>query len=75
MTGIYLKLFATLSSYSPDDEYIQVQDDTDINQLIRDLGIPCDLVKLIFVNGVRKDTGYCLEDGDRVGLFPPVGGG
>jgi molybdopterin converting factor small subunit len=76
MPRINLKLFATLSSYSSDDnECIQVQDGTDIGQLLRDFGIPPDRVALIFVNGVRKDTGYCLKDGDRIGLFPPVGGG
>jgi molybdopterin converting factor small subunit len=46
-----------------------------VQELIRSLQLPADAVKLIFVNGRKQDTTYVLEPGDRLGLFPPVGGG
>jgi molybdopterin synthase sulfur carrier subunit len=40
------------------------------------LGIQQDLVHLAIVNGrILHDRAVRLADGDRVALFPPVGGG
>jgi sulfur-carrier protein len=39
------------------------------------LGIPPGEVKLRFVNGKQAKDDQVLAEGDRVGLFPPVGGG
>lgn len=76
MIHIDLKLFVTLSKYLPKDNQVHgVQEGTTIEQLIRDLAIPRDNVKLIFINGKKENPDYCLQDRDRVGLFPPVGGG
>ena len=76
MIKIELKLFVTLSKYIPEnaDEHAIVPGKT-IEELIFDLDIPDELVKLIFINGKRQEIDYVLQDGDRVGLFPPVGGG
>lgn len=76
MIKINLNLFVTLSEYLPDnfDDYA-IQKDTRLDSLITQLGIPMDQVKLIFVNGKNKGLDYILQNGDRVGLFPPVGGG
>jgi molybdopterin synthase sulfur carrier subunit len=52
-----------------------VKENTTISDLISALKIPDDLVKLVFVNGVRQERTYTLKPDDRVGLFPPVGGG
>ncbi len=43
--------------------------------LLAKLGVPEKEVKIAFVNGIRKDLDTQLSDGDRVGFFPPVGGG
>ena len=76
MIKIDLKLFVTLSKYLPkDSECLEIPEETTIEKLISDLGIPGDLVKLIFINGKRQDRKYRLKNNDRVGLFPPVGGG
>ncbi len=66
----------TLSGYLPGkNECLEIHNDTTIAKLILDLGIPDEMVKLIFINGKRQDRAYRLKHGDRVGLFPPVGGG
>ena len=76
MIKIDLNLFVTLSKYYPGgSNEFKVSTGTTVGKLIRDLNIPEDDVKLIFVNGVRRDRDYQLENNDRVGLFPPVGGG
>jgi sulfur carrier protein ThiS len=76
MIKITLKLFVTLSKYLPqDNEALEISEQTTVEDLMADLGIPGDLVKLIFVNGKRENRDCLLRQGDRVGLFPPVGGG
>jgi sulfur-carrier protein len=39
------------------------------------LGIPPEKIKLAMVNGRSVSLDHGIRDGDRVGLFPPVGGG
>jgi molybdopterin converting factor small subunit len=39
------------------------------------LGIPSEKIKLTMVNGRGVSLDHPVRDGDRVGLFPPVGGG
>jgi len=73
---IELKLFVTLAAFAPENaDNFTVQEGTTVAMLIRELKIPENTVKLIFVNGKKQDTSYVLKPGDRVGLFPPVGGG
>ena len=75
-TFISVKLYATLSNYTPAsaDKY-PVEPRTTIRALMAQLGVPEDEVKLIFFNGVKGDPASSLKSGDRVGIFPPVGGG
>ncbi len=76
MIKIELKFFVTLSRYLPDNsEGLEIQDGTTVEKLIFDIGIPRELVKLIFINGKKQSSNYCLKNNDRLGLFPPVGGG
>ncbi len=73
---ITLKLFVTLTAYLPENaDSFEVEEGTSVNTLIQDLNIPAETVKLIFVNGRKQNETYVLEPGDRLGLFPPVGGG
>lgn len=44
-------------------------------ELINSLGIPPGEVKIIMLNGVAAAQDSLIKDGDRVGLFPAVGGG
>lgn len=76
MVEIELKLFVTLARYLPEnpDRY-PVPRGTTLEGLMDALSIPQDSVKLIFVNGRKQERAYVLSTGDRVGLFPPVGGG
>ncbi len=76
MIRIDLKLFVTLAKYHPNGSGDhEVALGTSVEQLIKDLGIPGDTVKLIFINGKKALPTQVLADRDRLGLFPPVGGG
>jgi molybdopterin converting factor small subunit len=73
---IQLKLFATLRKYLPQHpEAVPIEPGVTIRDLILQLGIPVSDVKLIFIDNVRSDLSSRLKGGERIGLFPPVGGG
>jgi len=77
---IEVRAYATLAKFLPvgaTDKTCRIELDADANVslILERLGIPGDSVKLIFINGVHAKKTTILTDGDRVGLFPPVGGG
>lgn len=73
---ITVKLFATLRAYAPQNaERFPISPGTTVADVVRALKIPETDAKLIFINSVRRDRETPLEDGDRLGIFPPVGGG
>ena len=73
---ITLKLFATLGKFTPDsaDNY-PVEPGTSVRNLIAGLKIPEEKAKLIFIDGVKGELDSMLNGGERIGIFPPVGGG
>ena len=74
--NIHIKLFATLRKFLPDDaEAFAIASGITVGQLIKHLGIPTAKAKLIFVNSQKAGLNTVLKDGDRLGIFPPVGGG
>jgi molybdopterin converting factor small subunit len=73
---IHIKLFASLRKYLPESpETYPVEPGTSVKRLIEQLGIPVKDVKLVFINSVKSSLSSCLQGGETVGLFPPVGGG
>lgn len=48
---------------------------TTVRNLLKELGVPENDAKLIFINGIKKELSSTLHGGERVGIFPPVGGG
>ncbi|ADU62340.1 MAG: MoaD/ThiS family protein [Pseudodesulfovibrio sp.] len=74
--GIEIKCFATLARFLPDNaaDYPAASGET-IRSLLAKLDIPEDEVALLFINSARAYLDSKLKDGDRVGIFPAVGGG
>ncbi|MBT8358417.1 MAG: MoaD/ThiS family protein [Desulfobacterales bacterium] len=77
---VEVNLYATLKKYMNKETFgqsstIDADDGLCVEDMIQQLKIPSDLVKLIFINGVHGKRDTILKDGDRLGLFPPVGGG
>lgn len=46
-----------------------------VSELCKLMNIPQDRVKIVMVNGMNKPFDFVLRGDERVGLFPPVGGG
>ena len=77
---IEIHLFASLAKFLPEDAknkscIMEFPDHSAVCDLIKELRLPEESVKLIFLNGIHADKTSKLKDGDRVGIFPPVGGG
>ena len=73
---VQVKLFATLARYAPPNaEDYPLKKGTTIRDLLQQLEIPENEAKLIFINGIRKTLTEKLMGGERIGIFPPVGGG
>ena len=73
---IDLKLFATLRRFLPEDaERYPVGPGLKVGDLVARLGIRQKDAKLIFIDGKKGSLDSMLTGGERVGIFPPVGGG
>lgn len=70
-----VKCFATLSDFTPEGGVMNVEDGITIRQVLEILGVQEDDVKIMFINGKHEALDSVLEEGDRLGLFPAVGGG
>ena len=76
MPIISINLFASLGRLTPPEcDNYSVEDGTTVMVLLEKLGVPLGEAKLIFINGVMGTLNIVIEDGDRIGVFPPVGGG
>jgi molybdopterin synthase sulfur carrier subunit len=78
---VEVKLYASLARYLPGDSgrhaprMLDIEKGTTIIQLLEHLKVPLKSVKLLFLNGLHATGDETLNDGDRLGVFPPVAGG
>lgn len=73
---IELRCFATLHRFLPENsKQWEIPDGWKISDIVAHLNVPEDELKLVFINGLHAEIDAVVKDGDRVGLFPPVGGG
>ena len=78
--NVELRLYASLTRYLPEKRdgpvcILEIETGTLIRDLFSKLNIPPEMLKIIFLNGVHAKGDEILKEGDRVGAFPPVGGG
>jgi len=77
MARVQLNLYATLRSYvggAPSVE-VDVEPGETVGEMLERLGVPPDQTRILFVNNRAATLAQALEDGDRVGVFPAIGGG
>lgn len=75
---ITVRLFATLKDFLPKDKKkasIELKAGSTVNDIVKYFEIPQEEPLIIKVNGKHGLKSTELKDGDRVGIFPPVGGG
>ena len=54
---------------------LEIQDGGNGYDLMQALNVPVREVFTFMVNGRRQDLAQSLAEGDRVGIFPSIGGG
>jgi len=76
MRRIQIKLYATLQTFMPaESETYPISSGMTVQDLLVQLNLPAEKAKLIFIDGTKAELSSRLEGGERVGIFPPVGGG
>ena len=80
MITVCVRLYATLRQLRPglrigEELPVELPNGATVGQLIQQLELPDEEVKLVFVNGIVRSRAHALADGDELGIFPPVGGG
>lgn len=75
--NIHIRLYATLKRFmsSTPDGSLTIEPGTTVGQVLKVLGVPESEAKLIFVDSKKASLETALTGGERVGIFPPVGGG
>ena len=73
---VTVKLHASLRPYGRGDSKdglfpLETVEKATVREVIRELGIPPEKVKMILLNGRGANVDRVLNDGDRVALFPP----
>ena len=73
-------LSSTLRQYIPKYDPAKgveslVNPKTTVSELCKLMNIPRDKIKIVMVNGKNESFDYKLQGNERVGLFPPLGGG
>lgn len=75
-THIQIKLFASLQKFMPvSAENYAIEAGITVRTLLQQLDIPEDKIQLVFIDSVRAELTSTLKSGERVGIFPLVGGG
>ena len=80
MIKVECRLYAGLRKYTPEyrvgeAKEMELPEGTTLSELYELLKVPPGEVKRTFVSGLSKSSDHVLSDGDRIALFPPIGGG
>lgn len=69
-----MSLFEEYQKGNPDGR-VTLEEGATVLDLVRELGIPERLVRILTVNGKQGNLQTALSEGDTIFLFPPAFGG
>jgi sulfur carrier protein ThiS len=77
---IEIGLFASLAPHKSHprinaDGTMELPSPMTVGEVVDALGIARHDIRLVFINGAHARMDSMVNDGDRLGLFPPIGGG
>ena len=77
---VTVKIFATLVRFKDGTRFgkpfdVELPEGSIVRDLIDHLRIPPEETHVVFINNIIEEHHSPLNDGDVVGMFPPVGGG
>jgi molybdopterin synthase sulfur carrier subunit len=80
MMRVHVKLFAALARYFKNSKAgtpfeVEISDHATLADLVNQLELPHQEVKVFFVNGRARPLDWTLKAGDEVGIFPLIAGG
>ena len=80
MNKVEVRFYASLRKYYPELETgevlsVTLDDKARLADLVDKLKVPKEEITMVMVNGRREKDSYLLQDGDRIGVFPLIGGG
>jgi len=80
MVQVEVRVFSGLEKFLERKRFgepfsVEIEEGANLKNLLVKLGIPEDQVFTALVNGQHRELDYLLRGGDRISLFPPVGGG
>jgi len=72
---VYLRLYEELNDYLPAERKkrtfsLSLQGPTTIEEAITSLGVPCEEVDLVLVNGESVPFNRVIREGDRISIYP-----
>ena len=70
-----VKLFASLREGRFDERDLEFSEGSSVRDVAKTAGIPEGEIAVIFINARHAELETVLRDGDRLSIFPPVGGG
>ncbi|MEI6874191.1 MAG: MoaD/ThiS family protein [Spirochaetota bacterium] len=72
---ISVRLFASLRDGRFDEREMDVPEASVVGDLSASIGVRPEEMAVIFVNNRHAEPESALHEGDRLAIFPPVGGG
>ena len=80
MINVEVRSYANLQQYSPNlkigEPLVMVLNhETKLKDLLEELKLPKEEANTVFVNGKWEGEHYILRDGDKIFIFPSIGGG
>lgn len=72
---VVVKLYATLREGRGKEIELDHFEGLSVKDVLNELNINSQEVSIILINGVHQNIESILSDGDKLLLFPPVGGG
>jgi len=77
---VEVRVYAGLRRYLPEapighSTTVMLRPGATVAEALESLGIPLRETKTCFVNGIQREPGHPLRDGDQLAAFPPIAGG
>ena len=80
MSKVEVRLYASLRKYHPNPGssealVITLDDEAKLGDLLDKLKVSRQEIGILMLNGKWQKESYLLQDEDRIGIFPLIGGG
>jgi molybdopterin synthase sulfur carrier subunit len=77
---VELCFYASFASRLPENREgnsctTEIDEGSTVRELLDKMGLPEDLPKIVFLNGLHAKYDDVLKPGDRLAVFPPIAGG